>query len=348
MKYKKLGGTDIDVSLICLGTMTFGEQNTQDEGFQQMDYAVDHGVNFFDTAELYAIPPKAETYGRTEEIIGNWFEKTGKRQDIILATKVVGAAGHLPWIRSGKARLEKAQITEAVEGSLKRLKTEYIDLYQIHWPQRPVNSFGKLGFDQNAVTGREADVILETLQTMQELVTAGKIRHVGLSNETPWGVMTYLRLAAAHGLPRVVSIQNPYNLLNRTFDIGLAEMAMQEDVGLLAYSPLAAATLTGKYLDGNVPPGTRRAIDTRASRYDRPGVDAVVRKYLAIAEKYKLDAAQMALAYVNNRPFTTSNIIGATTMDNLRVNIASVDVTLTPEVVAEIEQVHTQHPNPCP
>lgn len=348
MKYKKLGGTDIDVSLICLGTMTFGEQNTQDEGFQQMDYAVDHGVNFFDTAELYAIPPKAETYGRTEEIIGNWFEKTGKRQDIILATKVVGAAGHLPWIRGGKARLEKAQITEAVEGSLKRLKTDYIDLYQIHWPQRPVNSFGKLGFDQNAVTGREADVILETLQTMQELVTAGKIRHVGLSNETPWGVMTYLRLAAAHGLPRVVSIQNPYNLLNRTFDIGLAEMAMQEDVGLLAYSPLAAATLTGKYLDGNVPPGTRRAIDTRASRYDRPGVDAVVRKYLAIAEKYKLDAAQMALAYVNNRPFTTSNIIGATTMDNLRVNIASVDVTLTPEVVAEIEQVHTQHPNPCP
>lgn len=348
MKYKKLGGTDLDVSLICLGTMTFGEQNTQAEAFAQMDYAVEQGVNFFDTAELYAIPPKAETYGRTEEVIGNWFARRGKRQDIILATKVVGAAGHLPWIRGGKARLEKAQIRAAVEGSLKRLQTDYIDLYQIHWPQRPVNSFGKLGFDQNAVTGREADVILETLQTMRELATEGKIRHVGLSNETPWGVMTYLRLAAAHGLPRVVSIQNPYNLLNRTFDIGLAEMAMQEKVGLLAYSPLAAATLTGKYLDGKIPPRSRRAIDTRPSRYDRPGVDAVVRKYLAIAEKYALDAAQMALAYVNDRPFTTSTIIGATTMENLKVNIAAVDLTLPPEVVAAIEQVHTQHPNPCP
>ena len=348
MKYKKLGNTDIDVSLICLGTMTFGEQNTADEGYAQMDYAVDQGVNFFDTAELYAIPPKAETYGRTEEIVGEWFQKSGKRKDIVLATKVVGAAGHLPWIREGKARLEKAQIIEAVEGSLKRLQTDYIDLYQIHWPQRPVNSFGKLGFDQNTVTGREADVILETLQTMGDLVKAGKIRHVGLSNETPWGVMTYLRLAAANDLPRVVSIQNPYNLLNRTFDVGLGEMAMQEKVGLLAYSPLAAATLTGKYLDGQIPPGTRRAIDTRTSRYDRPGVDAVVRKYLAIAEKHGLDVAQMALAYVNTRPFTTSNIIGATTMDNLKVNIASVDVTLAPDVVAAIEQVHTEHPNPCP
>lgn len=348
MKYKKLGNTDIDVSLICLGTMTFGEQNTAKEGYAQMDYAVDQGVNFFDTAELYAIPPKAETYGRTEEIVGEWFQKSGKRKDIVLATKVVGAAGHLPWIRAGKARLEKAQIIEAVEGSLKRLQTDCIDLYQIHWPQRPVNSFGKLGFDQNTVTGREADVILETLQTMGDLVKAGKIRHVGLSNETPWGMMTYLRLATANDLPRVVSIQNPYNLLNRTFDIGLAEMAMQEKVGLLAYSPLAAATLTGKYLDGQIPPGTRRAIDTRTSRYDRPGVDVVVRKYLAIAEKHGLDAAQMALAYVNTRPFTTSNIIGATTMDNLKVNIASVGVTLTPDVVAEIEQVHTEHPNPCP
>lgn len=348
MQYKKLGDTDIDVSLICLGTMTFGEQNTAEEGYAQMDYAVDQGVNFFDTAELYAIPPKAETYGRTEEIVGEWFQKSGKRKDIVLATKVVGAAGHLPWIRDGKARLEKAQINEAVDGSLKRLQTDYIDLYQIHWPQRPVNSFGKLGFDQNTVTGREADVILETLQTMGDLVKAGKIRHVGLSNETPWGVMTYLRLAAANDLPRVVSIQNPYNLLNRTFDVGLGEMAMQEKVGLLAYSPLAAATLTGKYLDGQIPPGTRRAIDMRTSRYDRPGVDTVVRKYLAIAEKHGLDAAQMALAYVNTRPFTTSNIIGATTMDNLKVNIASVDVTLTPDVVAAIEQVHTEHPNPCP
>lgn len=348
MKYKKLGGTDIDVSLICLGTMTFGEQNTPEEGFQQMDYAVEQGVNFFDTAELYAIPPKAETYGRTEEIIGDWMQARGKRKDIVLATKVVGAAGHLPWIRGGAARLERAQITEAVEGSLKRLKTDYIDLYQIHWPQRPVNSFGKLGFDQNSITGREADVVLQTLQTMGDLVKAGKIRHVGLSNETPWGLMTYLRLAAANDVPRVVSIQNPYSLLNRTFDVGLAEMALQEKVGLLAYSPLAAATLTGKYLDGKIPAGTRRAIDTRTSRYDKPHVDAIVRKYLAIADKHGLDAAQMALAYVNGRPFTTSNIIGATTMEHLKTNIASVDVTLPADVVAEIDAVHTEHPNPCP
>jgi aryl-alcohol dehydrogenase-like predicted oxidoreductase len=348
MEYKKLGTTDLTVSLICLGTMTFGEQNTAEEGYAQMDYALDHGVTFFDTAELYAIPPKAETYGRTEEVIGEWFEKSGKRKDVVLATKIVGAAGHLPWIRNGAARLDRAQINEAVEGSLKRLKTDYIDLYQIHWPQRPVNSFGKLGYDQNTVTGREGDVILETLQALGDLVTAGKIRHIGVSNETPWGVMTYLKHHATKGLPRIQSIQNPYNLLNRTFDVGLAEMALQEKVGLLAYSPLAAATLTGKYLDGNMPKGSRRDIDTRVSRYDRAGVDNVVKAYIGVAQKHGLDPAQMALAYVNTRPFVTSNIIGATTMDNLRVNIASVGVSLSAEVLADIEAVHTAQPNPCP
>lgn len=348
MKYNKLGRTDLDVSLICLGTMTFGAQNTRDEAFEQMDIAHDAGVNFFDTAELYAVPPSAETYGRTEEIIGEWFQKSGKRKDIVLASKVVGAAGHLPWIRGGQARLNRAQITEALEGSLKRLRTDYIDLYQIHWPQRPVNSFGKLGFDQFTVSGREQDVILETLQTLGDAQRAGKIRHVGVSNETPWGVMQYLALAAAHDLPRIVSVQNPYNLLNRSFEVGLAEIAMQEKTGLLAYAPLAAGTLTGKYLDGNIPAGSRRAVDNRPSRYDRAGVDDVVRGYIDIAARYGLDVAVMAHAFVNTRPFLSANIIGATKAAHVKTALSSLDVTLPPELLAEIETLHARHSNPCP
>lgn len=348
MKYNTLGTTGLKVSLICLGTMTFGEQNSEAEAFAQMDYAAAEGVNFFDTAELYAVPPRAETYGRTEEIIGNWFRRTGKRQDIVLATKVVGAAGHLPWIRGGNARLERAQIAEALEGSLRRLQTDYIDLYQIHWPQRPVNTFGKLGFDQSVVSGREADVLLEALESLSEAVKAGKIRHVGVSNETPWGVMKYLELAARHNLPRIQSIQNPYSFLNRSFEIGLAEMAMQEKVGLLAYAPLAAGTLTGKYLDGQVPPGSRRAVDNRSSRYDRKGVDEIVRGYLDIAQRFGLDGAVMAHAFVNTRPFLTSNIIGATEVDHVRAALSALDVTLPPELLAEIEALHARHPIPCP
>jgi aryl-alcohol dehydrogenase-like predicted oxidoreductase len=348
MKYNKLGRTDLDVSLICLGTMTFGAQNTRDEAFEQMDIAHDAGVNFFDTAELYAVPPSAETYGRTEEIIGEWFQKSGKRKDIVLASKVVGAAGHLPWIRGGQARLNRAQITEALEGSLKRLRTDYIDLYQIHWPQRPVNSFGKLGFDQFTVSGREQDVILETLQTLGDAQRAGKIRHVGVSNETPWGVMQYLALAAAHDLPRIVSVQNPYNLLNRSFEVGLAEIAMQEKTGLLAYAPLAAGTLTGKYLDGNIPAGSRRAVDNRPSRYDRAGVDDVVRGYIDIAARYGLDVAVMAHAFVNTRPFLSANIIGATKAAHVKTALSSLDVTLPPELLEEIETLHAHHSNPCP
>lgn len=348
MKYNKLGRTDLDVSLICLGTMTFGAQNTRDEAFEQMDIAHDAGVNFFDTAELYAVPPSAETYGRTEEIIGEWFQKSGKRKDIVLASKVVGAAGHLPWIRGGQARLNRAQITEALEGSLKRLRTDYIDLYQIHWPQRPVNSFGKLGFDQFTVSGREQDVILETLQTLGDAQRAGKIRHVGVSNETPWGVMQYLAMAAAHDLPRIVSVQNPYNLLNRSFEVGLAEIAMQEKTGLLAYAPLAAGTLTGKYLDGNIPAGSRRAVDNRPSRYDRAGVDDVVRGYIDIAARYGLDVAVMAHAFVNTRPFLSANIIGSTKAAHVKTALSSLDVTLPPELLAEIETLHAHHSNPCP
>lgn len=348
MKYNTLGVTGLEVSLICLGTMTFGEQNTEAEAFDQMDFATANGVNFFDTAELYAVPPRAETYGRTEEIIGNWFAKTGKRKDVILASKVVGAAGHLPWIRGGNARLNRAQINEALDGSLKRLQTDYIDLYQIHWPQRPVNTFGKLGYDQFTVSGRESDVILETLQTLGDAVSAGKIRHVGVSNETPWGVMKYLELAQVHNLPRIQSVQNPYSFLNRSFEIGLAEMAMQEKTGLLAYAPLAAGTLTGKYLDGQVPAGSRRAIDNRVSRYDRAGVDGIVRGYIDLAARFGLDVSVMAHAFVNTRPFLTSNIIGATKVDHIKTALASLDVILPPELLAEVEKLHAAHPVPCP
>lgn len=348
MKYNTLGVTGLEVSLICLGTMTFGEQNTEAEAFDQMDFATANGINFFDTAELYAVPPRAETYGRTEEIIGNWFAKTGKRKDVILASKVVGAAGHLPWIRGGNARLNRAQITEALDGSLKRLQTDYIDLYQIHWPQRPVNTFGKLGYDQFTVSGRESDVILETLQTLGDAVTAGKIRHVGVSNETPWGVMKYLELAQAHNLPRIQSVQNPYSFLNRSFEIGLAEMALQEKTGLLAYAPLAAGTLTGKYLDGQVPAGSRRAIDNRVSRYDRVGVDGIVRGYIDLAARFGLDVSVMAHAFVNTRPFLTANIIGATKVDHIKTALTSLDVTLPPELLVEVEKLHAAHPVPCP
>lgn len=348
MKYRTLGTTGIDVSLICLGTMTWGQQNSEAEGHAQMDYAAEQGVNFFDTAELYSIPPKAETQGATESIIGTWFQKTGKRKDIVLATKVVGPAPTMPWFRDGKAQLDAANINAACDASLKRLQTDYIDLYQLHWPQRNVNSFGKLDYDAAAFAGREADQILETLQALQGLVKTGKVRHIGLSNETAWGVMTFLKLAAANDLPRVQSVQNPYNLMNRSYDVALAEVSLQEKAGLLAYSPLAAGTLTGKYLNGALPAGTRRAIDARTSRYKRPLEDLTVQMYLDVAKKHGLDPAQMALAFVNARPYVTSNIIGATTMEHLKTNIASVDVALSPEAVADINAVHDKHPNPAP
>lgn len=348
MQYRPLGATDLKVSLICLGTMTWGQQNTAEDGFAQMDYALDKGVNFFDTAELYAIPPSADTYGRTEEIIGDWFARTKKRKDVVLATKVAGPAPQLPWIRGGKAELSYAQIIAACDESLRRLRTDYIDLYQVHWPQRPVNSFGKLGYAEQQVTGHESGQIRETLRALQVLVETGKVRYIGLSNETPWGVMTYLDYHVDEDYPRIVSIQNPYNLLNRTFEIGLAEMSMQESIGLLAYAPLAAGTLTGKYLGGRVPKGSRRDIDPRGSRYDRPNTDAAVNRYLDIATRHGLDPAQMAIAFINRQPFVTSTIIGATGMEQLASNIAAVNVALPDAVLREIDAVHALIPNPCP
>jgi len=312
MQYRKLGHTNIDVSVICLGTMTWGEQNTQEQGFKQMDYALGQGVNFFDTAELYAIPPKAETYGRTEEIIGNWFAKTGHRDKVILASKVCGPTAWCPHIRNGKSRLDRKNIFAACEGSLKRLKTDCIDLYQVHWPERKANFFGQLGYEPQ--DDHDATPIIETLEALSELVAAGKVRHVGISNETPWGLVHYLHAADTLGLARIASIQNPYSLLNRSFEVGLAEIACREKVGLLAYSPLGFGVLSGKYLGGSRPENARITLFSDYTRYTGERGVAATKAYVQLARDHGLDPAQMALAFVNNRSFLTSTVIGATTM----------------------------------
>ncbi len=346
MEYRELGRTGLKVSALCLGTMTWGEQNTEAEAHEQMDYATAHGINFFDTAELYPIPPKPQTQGRTEEIIGSWFKARGNRDQIILASKVVGRT-KMTWFRkSGEpGRLSKAQILEAVEGSLRRLQTDYIDLYQLHWPDRPLQLFGGLGYQHIEAEFHSAAEILEVLASLQQ---AGKIRAVGLSNETAWGVAQFLAAAEAGAGPRIASIQNAYNLLNRSFEIDLAEFSFREDVSLLAYSPLAQGYLTGKYRGGALPPGSRKALFNRLQRYETPGAEPAMEGYFKIAEKYGLDPAQMALQFVTSRPFVTSNIIGATTMDQLKTNIASTAVELSEELLAELEQVHLLHSNPCP
>ena len=351
MQYRPLGRTGLSVSAIGLGTMTWGRQNTEAEGHAQMDAALDRGINFWDTAEMYAIPPTADTYGKTEAVIGSWFQSRGKRDKVILASKIIGApAGGFGWVREGKSRLDRANLFAAVEASLSRLKTDYIDLYQIHWPDRVTNRFGVRTYKHKPE--QDGVPIEETLAALAELVQAGKIRHVGLSNESPWGVMRWLRDAEVGGevagLPRVASIQNAYNLLNRTFENGLSEVALREDVGLLAYSPLGAGTLTGKYLNGAIPPGSRRALDHRPSRYATVNADAATEAYLDIARRHGLAPNQMAIAFTLQQPFVTSSLIGATTMETLVSNIDSIDVTLSPEVMAEIDAVHNRMPDPCP
>lgn len=346
MQYRKLGRSDIDVSKICLGTMTFGEQNTEEEAHAQLDFALDQGVNFIDAAEMYPVPPKADTYGRTEEYIGSWLAASGKRDNVILASKVTGRSG-MDYMRDGfETRLTPRQIRSALEASLDRLHTDYLDLYQLHWPDRSTNTFGKRGYVHSPED--DAVPIEETLGELSRLVEEGKIRCVGLSNETPWGLMRYLRAAEALDLPRAVSIQNPYSLLNRTFEIGLAECAEREDVGLLAYSPLAFGVLTGKYLDGARPEGARLTRWDRFSRYNNARGTQAAAAYVALAHKHGLDPAQMALAYVNSRSFMTANIIGATTMEQLETNIASADIELSDELVESIEAIHADNPNPCP
>lgn len=348
MKYKKLGSTDIDVSLIALGTMTWGEQNTQKEGFEQMDYAVERGINFFDTAEMYPVPPKPETSGSTEKILGEWLNARGSRDKIFLATKVTGRASRnsgMDHIRSGP-RLSQKHIFEAVEGSLKRLQTDYIDLYQIHWPERSANFFGKLGYEHDP--SEDGIATEETLQALDTLVKQGKIRHVGLSNETAWGMHEYLRLSREQDLSRIVSIQNPYNLLNRSFDVGSAEMAIREKVNLLAYSPLAFGALSGKYLNGERPAGARLTLYTRFARYLNEYAQKATKAYVELARKHDLDPSQMALAFVNSRPAVATNIIGATSMEQLRCNIDSVDIVLPEEVKQGIEDIHLRYSNPAP
>jgi aryl-alcohol dehydrogenase-like predicted oxidoreductase len=347
MDYRRLGRTDIRVSTLCLGTMTWGEQNTEAEAHQQLDAAVAAGLNFIDTAEMYPVPPKAATYGRTEQYIGTWLKRRGARDKVILATKVVGRSESFGYVRDGRPRLDAKNITAALHDSLRRLQTEYVDLYQLHWPDRHTNYFGQLGY-QPEPEAPDTVPIAETLEVLGDLVTAGKIRHVGLSNETPWGTMTFLNVAEQRGLPRVVSVQNPYNLLNRSFEVGLAEIAHREDTGLLAYSPLAFGTLTGKYLDGARPSGARLTLFTRFSRYTGAIGQAATRAYVDLARDHGLDPAQMALAYVTSRPFLTSNIIGATSPAQLQTDLDSVHVTLSAEVLQGIEAIHTRHPNPCP
>ncbi len=344
MEYRRLGRTEIEVSVICLGTMTFGEQNSESEGHAQLDMAFDHGVNFIDTAEMYAVPARAETYGATERIIGTWLKKRNKRDDVVIATKVAGPSP-MKHIRGGKSKLDRANIMQAIDGSLQRLQTDYIDLYQVHWPSRKANYFSKLGYvhDEND----ESIAIQETFDALIECMDAGKVKTIGVSNETPWGVMQYLNLARLEG-QRIVSIQNPYNLLNRTFEVGLAEIAHRESVGLLAYSPLGFGTLTGKYLDGQWPDKARLTRFKEFKRYLTDRGQQATKAYVELAKQYGLNPAQMALAYVNSRPFVTSNIIGATNLEQLEVNLKSMELSLDDTKLEEIEKIHTANPNPCP
>ena len=346
MEYRLLGHTDIEVSVICLGTMTWGQQNTQEDAFAQMDYAIEQGVNFFDTAELYSIPPNADTYGSTETIIGNWLKKTGKRDEIILASKIAGPGeGWIPHIRGGKTKYNADYIETAVNASLKRLQTDHIDLYQLHWPERQTNFFGKLGYTANAETFTD---FAETLQALEKQVQAGKIRHIGLSNETAWGVMQFLNASEQLKLPRVVSVQNPYSLLNRSYEIGLAEVSWHEQCGLLAYSPLGFGVLSGKYINGQQPAGARLTLWPDYARYSSESSVRATEQYVLLAKANGLEPAQMALAYVNSRPFLTSTIIGATSMEQLKMNIASEEVRLSDEVLDGIESIHAEISNPSP
>jgi aryl-alcohol dehydrogenase-like predicted oxidoreductase len=346
MEYRPLGRSGLEVSALCLGTMTFGEQNSEAEAHAQLDRAVDAGINFIDTAEMYPVPPRAETQGLTERHIGSWLAKRGCRERLIIASKVAGPADWLGYLRDGHPRLDRANIEAALHSSLQRLGTDYIDMYQLHWPERETNYFGKLGYRHRDT--EDAVPIAETLEVLGDLVNLGKIRHIGVSNETPWGLMQYLQLAESRNLPRAVSIQNPYSLLNRSFEIGLAEIAHREDCGLLAYSPMAFGVLSGKYLQGRRPANARVSLFSRFDRYSNPQSEWATERYVALAREHGLSAAQMALAWVTSRPFVTSNIIGATTLEQLDENLDSIDLKLPAAVVEGIEAIHRQQPNPAP
>ena len=345
MKFKKLGTTDLDVSLICLGTMTWGTQNSEKDAFEQMDYSLDQGVNFFDTAEIYSVPPTPESYGKTEKMIGNWFEKRKNREKIILASKV---AGHgCEWIRGGGNNFTEKKIGEAIDESLKRLKTDYIDLYQLHWPERNTNYFGTRDYkhDEKESNWNNFESIL---QALDKYIKSGKIRHVGMSNETPYGLSRYLELSKNKNLPRMMSVQNPYSLVNRTYEVGMSEISIREKCGLLVYYPLAAGALSGKYRNGEMPKNTRMSLFKGWERHLNPLAMKAYDEYYKLSKECKITMVQLAQAFVNSRPFVTSNIIGATTMDQLRENIKSVDIELTDEMMDKINLIHNNNPNPSP
>ena len=343
MKYNTLPNTSIKVSKICLGTMTWGQQNTESEAHEQMDYAIDHGVNFFDTAEAYPVPARAETYGRTEEYIGTWFKKSLNREKIILASKVAGPGDYTAHIRS--TGFSKNAIKEALHGSLKRLQTDYIDLYQLHWPERPINCFGIRDYPYQAET-KWVYNFKEILEILNGLIKEGKIRQIGLSNESPWGTMHYLEESKQNNLPKPITIQNAYSLLHRTFEAGLSEISLKENIGLLPYSPLGFGVLSGKYLNG-IPKDSRIALFPNYNRYNSPKCKLAVKKYLVIAEKHGLSLTQLSLAFVNQLPFVTSNIIGATKMSQLKENIGSINIDLSQEIIDDINAVHAVIPNPA-
>ena len=346
MNYKKLGSTDVDVSTICLGTMTWGEQNSKADGFEQMDYAIDNGVNFWDTAEIYAIPMREETYGETENIIGEWFKKTKKRDKVILATKVSGPTSK-EYIRGGGCSYDKKSMSEALEKSLKRMQTDYIDLYQLHWPERNTNFFGKQGYEHDS-NEKNWIAFEEILENLKKFVDAGKIRYVGLSNETAWGLAKCLELSKLKNLPKMMAVQNPYNLLNRTYEVGLAEISVREQSGLLAYSPLAFGYLTGKYRNNNMPKGSRIDLFKDFTRYNNENSIKAIEEYYKISQKFNLDFAQMSIKFCEIQPFVTSVIIGATTMQQLKTNVESVNVKLNNEIINEINEVQKIYTNPCP
>ena len=345
MKYKKLGTTGIDVSLICLGTMTWGTQNSEKDAFEQMDYAFEKGVNFFDTAELYSVPPTPTSFGKTEIMIGNWFAKKNNREKIILASKVAGPG--CSWIRGGGNNFSDKKIGEAIDGSLKRLKTDYIDLYQLHWPERTTNYFGKRDYvqDDNEEKWNGFESVLESLD---KYIKMGKIRYIGISNETPFGLSKYIEISKNKNLPRVMTVQNPYNLVNRTYEIGMSEISLRERCGLIPYYPLATGYLSGKYRNNKMPKNSRQALFKGWERHGNPLALKAYEEYFKLAEKYDLTPTHLAHAFVNSRPFVTSNIIGATTMDQLKENIDSVNIELSQEIMDQIDLIHNNIPNPSP
>ena len=345
MKFRKLGTTDIDVSAICLGTMTWGTQNTEKDAYEQMDYAVSKGINFFDTAEIYSVPPTSESYGKTEVMIGNWFEKRKNRDKIILASKVAGPGCN--WIRGGGNNFDEKKIGEAIDGSLKRLKTDYIDLYQLHWPERSTNYFGSRDFSYDNKEGNW-NSFENILEALEKYIKSGKIRYIGMSNETPYGLSRYLEISKNKKAPRMMSVQNPYNLVNRTYEIGMSEISIREKCGLLVYYPLAAGGLSGKYRNGKMPKDSRMALFKGWERHLNPLAMKAYDEYFKLAKDFNLTMVQLAQSFVNSRPFVTSNIIGATSMDQLKENVESINIEFTDEMMDRVNEIHNNNPNPSP